>query len=154
MISFLLRKKAGNRGFTIVEVLIAIAVSLIIVGALIEVTFQGLKYIRQVKSWERLQANANLVMDSTAYWVKQASRLETTGSKLEITLPDLSKKTIEKSGSRINFDGTPFTTGDVNVTALTFVPLAHSVRIAFTLQAPDTGRTLSVTTTVARRNDL
>ena len=142
------------------EVLIAISVSLMVSVIILFVLLQGMKNIRQVKSWESLNSNAAFLTETLGYWVKQSKKMEPVSGPsdyLKITLPDSSSKTFKKDGDNFvidNGDGSPvlYNTADVKITSLVFTPLNRSARIEMTVVSKDTGRDLSVTTTVAQRN--
>jgi prepilin-type N-terminal cleavage/methylation domain-containing protein len=147
--------KKRKSGFTLIEMVIAITISVAITSLIVLVVAQGLRNIRVVKGWENLHSNAAFLVDVTTHWVKKGKDLEAPlPSELLITLPDFSTKSIKKTGDQITVDGRTITTDKVKVTNLNFTPLTNSVRIDFTLEEKTTTKTLSITTTVAQRNDI
>lgn len=117
------------------------------------VTSGGLKNIRHLKQQERLHSNAIFLADVFAYWIKQGENLTVNGSSLEISLPDLPKKTISLEAEAVKLDSGVLTTSDVVVTGLTFTKLKRSVQIQIALKSKNANETLSITTTVAQRNN-
>lgn len=145
------RKK--YEGFTLIETITALAIGLFLVAIIVLVVTPGLGHIRQTKSTERLHANAIYVANTLSHWVKQGENLAVPApDTLAIRLPDLTVKTITKTGNQITLDGAPLLSDNVLVTSLAFTNMAHSVQVTFDLESAASDQTLSITTTMAQRN--
>jgi len=146
----------SKSGFSLVETLIAISLSLLVVTMIVAIVAPGLKYVRIIKNNRILHSNTAFLMNQFDYWIKQGVAINVlTPSTLEIKirLPDSSimTKTITKSGDNITLDGVPLTSDNVKVTNnQIFTKMAHSVRISLELAKGD--QTFKAETTVAQRN--
>jgi hypothetical protein len=145
----------SKSGFSLVETLVAISLSLLAVMMIVAIVAPGLKYVRTIKNNRILHSTTAFLMNQFDYWIKQGAEINVlTPSTLEIKirLPDSSimTKTIIKSGDNITLDGVPLTSDNVKVTNLVFTKMAHSVRISLELAKGD--QTFEAETTVAQRN--
>ena len=151
-----------TRGFTLIEMLVAMSVGLLIAITVTAVAISGLRYARTARALERLHSNAFYITDSIGNYIKQSAAfsVDTVTNKLVVSLPDLTSRTISRSGTQICVDTTTppvcsgqiITSSDVQVTSFNVISATNSVRISFTLQAVSTGNTFSAVTTLARRN--
>lgn len=138
-------------GFTLVELMVAMAVGAVVTTMLVVVATRGLRHTKSVLREERLHANATLLANVLNYWVKQASALGGDADTLIITLPDASTKTIEKAGTAITLDGTPITTEDVTIASANFSVFARSASLYFSLETENGAEQFSATATAAMR---
>ncbi|MDP3963058.1 MAG: prepilin-type N-terminal cleavage/methylation domain-containing protein [bacterium] len=146
-----------KNGFTLLEVLISLTISVVVATVITLVTASGLKNVRAARRMERVHANITYTADALTYWIKQAKLAQTpSAGTLELVVPAAtSYKTVilQKNGSQITLDGNAITSNDVEIADLTFTRFPKSVRIGLTIQsAYDTAQSLSVTTTVTQRN--
>jgi prepilin-type N-terminal cleavage/methylation domain-containing protein len=151
MISRFLSKK-NKSGFTLLETLVAIGIGLVATAVLFHIFTFGLKAIRTIQNTESLHSEANFLLNTFTYWIKQGGNVTTSGSTLEIEFPDSSITTIATSSDdRITLDGTPITSDNIKVTDLNFTKMSRSVQIRFTIEAKSGDETFSATTTIAQR---
>ena len=142
-------------GFTLIEVILVLGLSIVIATILTLVTAAGLKNIRAARRLERLHSNALFVSDALTFWIKQGEMFTLpAASTLQITLPDSSIKTVAKGGGHVTLNNAVLTTDDTEVTNLFFTRFARSIRVNLALRAENSNETLSVTTTIAQRNSL
>jgi prepilin-type N-terminal cleavage/methylation domain-containing protein len=142
-------------GFTLVEVLIAMTIGFMIAALVTSVSVATLRDIRTARAHERLQANAISIISSVGYLIKQSARIDVKNpTELEITMPDVTKKTITLSVDHLTLNGAAITSDDVMVTYFKLIEGGQSVRMGFSLQLKNTTTILSATTTLARRNAL
>jgi prepilin-type N-terminal cleavage/methylation domain-containing protein len=137
-----------SRGFTLIEMLIAISISIVVAMILLVVSTNGLKYVREIQQKQRLQAEADYLINKLAYWIRQSKGLPLPGGPLTeftITLPDNSVKTFKQSGDQIFLD-TAALTGN-NIQSAEFYIKDRAVKI--NIQFKDN---FSVKTTLAQRN--
>lgn len=148
-------KNKKEKGFSLVEILIAIALNLLVAGMIITIASSSLRHIRTVKNYRNLYSTTSFLTAQLSYWIKQGTAVTVLNPiTLEIQLPDSSIKTITRDGdNRITVDGSEYLTADnIEVDNLVFTEMDHSVRIAFTLETEGANETFSATTTVAQRN--
>lgn len=142
-------------GFSLIELVIALAVGLIVSGIVIGASVNTLRDIRAVKAAERLHANTVFFIDSVNPLVKQATEMSLVSGnpeKLEFTFSDLSHTIIEKSGDTILLNGTPMLSSDILVQSLIFTDMPRSVKISASLQERRSGKIFMFSTTIAQRN--
>jgi type II secretory pathway pseudopilin PulG len=151
MASKALNKKKNKSGFTLMETIVALGLGLLATTMILYIVTTGFGYIRAIKNAENLHSNANFLLNTLTYWVKQGKNLTASNSTLEIELPNSSVKTITKTGDRIMLDGVPFTSDNIQVTELNFTKMSRSVQIRFTIKAKSGNETFSATTTIAQR---
>lgn len=163
----------NQKGITIIETIIAMAIGVVVITLLMMIVTQGLGYIRKIQEQERLQANAIFVTDKMAYWVRQAkgfssdedledgSDCDSDGDKLCVVLrddpedaDDLEAKIFEEDdiNDNITFEGNHLISDGVKVTSLNFTALGHSIRVDFVLESKSGEVQLPITTTFAQRN--
>jgi len=144
--------KKSKSGFTLVETIVAIGIGLLATTMLFYIFTFGLRNIQTIKNTEKLHSEANFLLNTFTYWIKQGENVTTSGSTLEIEFPDLPLKTITKSvDDRVTLDGTPITSDDIQVTDLNFTGMSRSVQIRFTIEAKNGDENFSATTTIAQR---
>lgn len=147
--------KKPARGFTLIELVLSLAIGAFVASMVLGVIIPGMRYIREVRAEERLHANAVFLADALTYWVKQGEALSLhDSSTLAVHLPDSSTKLIAKDGDVIRFDGVQFTATDIQMIELLFTRLDKSIRIQYTMREEQSGKTISITTTVAQRNSI
>lgn len=146
-------KNKKEKGFSLVEVLVAISLNILVIVMIITIATSSLRHIRTVKDRRNLYSTASFLNNQFNYWIKQGVLLNTpVPSTLEIRLPSSSTTTIAKNGDRIEIDSDPLTDDNIKVDNLVFTKMDHSVRITFTLNTGVPTTTFSATTTVAQRN--
>jgi len=144
-----------QRGFTLIEALVALAVGLVTATVFVVIITEGLQQVRSTKRIERLHANAILLSNAFSYRIKQAERISVSGLPnpiLTLTFPDSSTTTIAQVGDEIQIGGVSFTDIEIAVIDFTLREMTNSVRIGFTLESEGLDEKLSSTTTIARRN--
>jgi len=140
-----------SRGFTLIEMLIAISISIIVAMILLLISTNGLKYVREIQQRQRLQAEADYLINKLAYLIRQGKQLNAvSSSELQITLPDSSLKIFIKTGDKIFLDGQSLLSNETKITNLVFTPKDRSVKIDLTLSQSIAN--LSIKTTLAQRN--
>lgn len=143
----------SGAGFTLIETIVALALGLLVTVMVLSVFSSGLSRIKDVKNTESLHSNAVFLFNTLTYWIKQSKDLNVTPpSELEIVLPSSSKIITKTADNKITLNGLQLNTDDIEVTTLTFTPLAKSVQINFKLQTKNGDKTFSATTTIAQRN--
>lgn len=131
--------------------LIAISISIIVAMILLLISTNGLKYVREIQQRQRLQAEADYLINKLAYSIRQGKQLNAvSSSELQITLPDSSLKTFIKTGDKIFLDGQSLLSNETKITNLVFTPKDRSVKIDLTLNQSNVN--LSIKTTLAQRN--
>lgn len=146
-----------QKGFTLVEVIVGLSLGISVSIMVASVATLGLKQIRIIENNAKLHSSATFLLNTITYWVKQSNNISVdpiSPSNLLITLPDLSKKEIKKDGSSIKIDDAIFNPNDIEVTALNFQAMPHSVQLSFSLKITGSKETFSATTTIAQRNTL
>jgi len=154
-------KNIGHGGFTLIEIMVALVLSMGILATMISLSTTGIKQIRSVKYAQQLNDNASSLANNFTYLIKQAMSLNVSpdGKQLEILLRDsVTKKIISRkflwSGNTVTLNENPVLGSNVEVTNLAFTPMLHSVRISYTLRLHNTNETITINTTVAKRNSL
>jgi type II secretory pathway pseudopilin PulG len=143
----------NERGFTIIESIVALGVGVTISLILATVAITGLANIRTTYANERIHAETIFVTDSLMYWIKQSTALSTPNPEtLEITLMDATVKTVSLSDDTLYIDAYPITSNLVSITAVQFKALPKSVRINFVATYAKGTETFSAQTTIAQRN--
>lgn len=146
-------KKTAAPGFTLVEVIVSLAIMAFVAPMTIYIVSTGTKHIRSLNDTQQLTADAHFILDTFTYWTKQAKSVNaSTPSTLRVRLIDGSEKTFTASGTAIFLDTTSLTTDDTEVLSLAFTQLMRSVRIEFQLRSKHSGTQLPITTTVSLRN--
>lgn len=142
-----------RRGFTLIELVVAIALAVIAITAVTVIFVSGMKNVRQIARLERLHESAILLSETLSHWVKDAADVTTpSSSTLMLALPNGATSTIALTGSAITQDGTALTPSDIDVRALSFTLMTGSVKTDFTLGLTDGSETYSATSIVALRN--
>jgi type II secretory pathway pseudopilin PulG len=149
-----------NKGFTIVELLVAMTIGITLAAVVTGVAVSSMREVRTIKRSERLHSNAVYVTNTLGYLMKQSAGFNLVSpTQITITLPDLTTKTISLSGTTIKLGTDPLTSTDIQVTNFKMLSGANSVRVIFTMKflngtELNGTETFSGTTTVARRNTL
>ena len=152
-------KNKKEKGFSLVEVLVAISLNLLIAGMIITIASSSLRHIRTIKDHRNLYSTVSFLNNQFTYWIKQGAVVEVDSldsSILYIKPPGSSTTTITKTTiagrDTITIDGNDLISNNIKVGNLVFTEMDHSVRIAFTLNTGNPAKTFSATTTVAQRN--
>lgn len=145
----------NNEGFSLMETIMALGLSLTISLMVLMIVTPGLKNVRDIKSAERLHANSVRTADTLSYLVKEGEYIEVpNSSELSVRLPDGTIKTFTHSGQSVELDGNAITDPEVSVDSLNFQHMAESVRMEIALTHASTGRTASHSFTITKRNTL
>ncbi len=143
------------KGFTLVEVIVALGIGILIMTTFMTVTSSGFKNIRTISQTKKLHANAVYIINTLTYEIKQAENLEVLadGSELTITRPDSTTKIIEIDNNMIR-DGVKLNNDNVEISNLNFIRMPKSVKINFTIESVSGETSFPVETTIAWRNNL
>ena len=149
----------ATKGFTLVEVIVALGIGILIMTTFMAVTASGFRNIRTISQTKELHANAVYILNTLTCDIKQAENLNVLDlSTLEIKLSDSTieiKQEIKLDGSgyyNITKDGNSLNSSDIKITNLEFIKLQKSVRINFTIESISGEVSLPITTTIAQRN--
>ncbi|MFA5830408.1 MAG: type II secretion system protein [Candidatus Paceibacterota bacterium] len=139
-----------SSGFTLVEVLISLALGAFVSIMTLMILTPGLRHVREMRESERLHANAVELVETVSYYVKQSKDFKdpVSSSKLEILFADGTIATVEKIGGNVTLDGQNIATSTTN---LAFRQFEKSVQMSFTMKSMTSE--FSATTTIARRNN-
>ncbi len=147
------KSKHLNKGFTLIEVLVAMVIGIAIALLVASVSLSALKEVRMTKRLERLHSNATYISNTIGYLMKQSADFDVKNpTQAVITSSDLTTNTITLSGTNLTNNGTAINSTDVQVTSLTFTSGARSLRVNFTLKITTGAETFSGVMTVAQRN--
>jgi prepilin-type N-terminal cleavage/methylation domain-containing protein len=158
MKQFFLYNKKAQEGFTMMEMLVAIAIGMAVGLTVTLVATNGLKSMRYIRNLERLHASAGYINENFSYWVKEAQTINVSGSTMISVLPDGTQKEFKLQGNNLLIDNVsiiPAQTAKLRMVAsnLTFYNKPASVRISYTLTNElNSSETLNISTTIARRN--
>src|SRR3989344_7593208 len=86
-------------GFSMIELLVALSLSVMTATGLTLTMTQGVKNIRAIQRANRLNANAEFIASTFTYWIKQSIQTNASGSTLTLITSDLSEKTIGQNGT-------------------------------------------------------
>jgi len=142
-----------NRGFTLVETLVAIFLGVFVSIAAISVFVAGLKHIQTARQISYLQSNATFLSNTFDYWIKQGENIELVDSSTLRIVLEGDDKLITRQDYDITINGAPFNDEKVEVLDLQFDKLDNSVQIKFTLKAKNSEEEMSLQTTIAKRNN-
>ena len=153
-------KNRKEKGFSLVEVLVAISLNLLIAGMIITIASSSLRHIRTIKDHRNLYSTASFLNSQFTYWIKQGTNFEVLpanpGDQLKIRIGSSTTTIAKNADNRIIInDGAVdeyLTTNNIKVDNLAFTEMDNSVRIVFTLNIGNPTTTFSATTTVAQRN--
>jgi prepilin-type N-terminal cleavage/methylation domain-containing protein len=142
-----------RNGFTLIELVVAIALAVIAITAVTAIFVEGMKNVREVTRLERLHESAILVSGDLSHWIKAAAAVTIpSSSTLSLTLLDGTTTTIALTGGTATMNGGALTPSNVAVRALSFTRMTDSVKTNFTLGLTDGSETYSATSVVAIRN--
>lgn len=142
-----------NRGFTLLEVLLAVLIGGLVLMVMTNVFVSGMKHVRQSRGAERVAANASRLLGTIDYWVRQGSTLSVPDvTTLEVTQPGGMIKRFVKDGTRVMLDGQPVIDSDVALNDIRFEQFTNSVQVSFTLSTPNT-QPFSAASTFALRGN-
>ena len=143
----------SGAGFTLIEIIIGLSLGVLVITTMTSIGVLSLKHLRTIEHTQSLHSNAIFLLNTITYWAKQGKNLSLTApSTLQVELPNSSLKEIAKNGDRIEINGAAFTPDNIEVTALSFTKMAHSVQVDLTLKVKGTEETFSAKTTIAQRN--
>ena len=145
--------KNTTSGFTLMEMLVAMALGAFVLIMLMMIMIPSFKNIRDIRATQKLHADSVQIIDTLSYYAEKATLFTVPNSStLVISLPDGSFATTTLNGTAITEHDLLMIDSDTEVTSLQFKNLARSFRMSFTLKNPETGKTFSATTTITRRN--
>ncbi len=145
--------KNTTSGFTLMEMLVAMALGAFVLIMLMMIMIPSFKNIRDIRATQKLHADSVQIIDTLSYYAEKATLFTVPNSStLVISLPDGSFATTTLNGTAITENDLLMIDSDTEVTSLQFKNLARSFRMSFTLKNPETGKTFSATTTITRRN--
>ena len=145
--------KNTTSGFTLMEMLVAMALGAFVLIMLMMIMIPSFKNIRDIRATQKLHADSVQIIDTLSYYAEKATLFTVPNSStLVISLPDGSFATTTLNGTAITENDLLMIDSDTEVTSLQFKDLARSFRMSFTLKNPETGKTFSATTTITRRN--
>ena len=156
-------------GFTLIEMLVTMAIGTVVSFVLMVVVISGLQHVRKIKQKEQIETEANFIIEKMAYWIRQGKDLKVEGQILKIGFPgDLNLATksfqiVTESGKgKIKLDGQPLNGNNVQVLTNPafsyFVAMrdlyneVSSVRINLVFSSSDI-ESFPVTTTLTKRNN-
>jgi type II secretory pathway component PulJ len=143
-----------NKGFTLVETIVAITLGVMISIAAISLFVSGLKEIQEAKELSYLQSNATFLTNTFDYWIKQAEEIElVNSSSIRIITPGDDKLIALDGNNNITMNGFTLNDERVEVSSLNFNKLESSVQIGFTLKDKNSSDELFLETAIAKRNN-
>ena len=135
-------QKRSSEGFSLVETLVALAVSMIIVIGMTQVFISGIRHMQTVRADTRVAANAAYLAQTVGREVQRAEVIQNvTGSpSVTLTRPDGSVRTIALDGETAKVESEAVTTTEVRVTSLEFTKVGESLRMEFIIEPLRPGR--------------
>ena len=140
----------NSRAFTLIELILAIAISLVVVTVLLTVSISGLKYIGEVKTRERLQTEADYLINKLSYSIRQAENLIVESPVRLRVIKDSGEDIFEKDADNFKLNGNSLIANGTRITSLVFTSKDNSVKLDITLNRGDSE--FSFKTTLAKRN--
>jgi prepilin-type N-terminal cleavage/methylation domain-containing protein len=136
-------------GFTLIETIVALSLSVLIVLGATQIFIEGLGHIRGVRAQALLTSDAGYMVQVIRNELFQAEGF----SDVSADSVNIGGKIVTFSDDeRLTLDGTPITRVGVRVTSLAFTQVGESLRIQFTLNSgPRTNKTFIGQTTLALR---
>jgi len=136
------------------ETVVALGIGLLATTMIFYIFTLGLKNIQTIKNTESLHSNANFLLNTFTYWIKQGETFTVSPNTLEIGMHD-STTTITSNGKKIilnnTISGIAYLTDDsIGTTSLNFKGMAKSIQIGFILEAGE--EKFLATTTIAQRS--
>jgi len=150
------KKMKGDKGFTLLETVITVALGTVVAMLILAIVSPGMKEIRNLKKDERLHSNAIFLINNLNYWIKQGKYLDVPNQNtLRVIMPDSTAKEIVFINNSITIDGKGlFNPNEIETTNLSFAKMQKSVRINFAIQIKDSSENnFSIATTIAQRNN-
>lgn len=147
-----------NKGFTLIESVIAIGLGLIAVSMIISFIIPSLRHLAEIKRRETLHSNALFLLSTFNFWIRQGERVEIPDSStVEVRLPDSSVKTIERKKDEeekfnVYLNDKILNTKEVEIENLKFTQAPASIKVDLDLKGED-GTSYSFSTTIANRNN-
>ena len=136
------KKRGSSEGFSLIETLVALAVSMIIVLGMTQVFLSGIRHMQTVRADMRVAANATYLAQTVGREVQRASVIQNvTGSpSVTLTRSDGSVRTIALDGETAKVESEAVTTTEVRVTSLEFTKVGESLRMEFIIEPLRPGR--------------
>lgn len=111
----------SKRGFTVVELIVAMSVFAILVTMAVGVFIQGLRSQRLLTYLMAINNNAGLVLEQMAREIRTGYKFGSGGGSLGFTNFERESVTYSSAAGRLTKNGTPLTAPDVNVKYLSFI---------------------------------
>ena len=144
----------GTKGFTLIETIVALSLSVMIIMGAVQVFVQGLSHVRGVRAQALLTSESGYmvqVIRNELLGADSASVNPMDSSEVSI-LRTSDTSTFSVNDGRLEQDGVPVTNNSVTVSTLAFTEVGHSLRIQFTLwSGARTDKTFVGQTTIALR---
>lgn len=136
------RQRGSSQGFSLIETLVALAVSMIIVIGMTQVFISGIRHMQTVRADTRVAANAAYLAQTVGREVQRASSIEnvTASSSVVLIRPDGSTNTVSLDGQTAKLSSESITTAEVRVTSLEFTKVGESLRMEFIIEPLRPGR--------------
>ena len=135
-------RKGSLAGFTLVETIVALALSTMIVVGMTQAFLFGIRHMQMVRSEARVAANATHLVQAVGREVQRAISISIEDiASSSVTLSGLGGSVeIDLDGHTVMFGDEPVTTSDVRVTSLEFTKVGESLRMEFTIEPLRPGR--------------
>lgn len=124
------------KGFTLIETIVALSVSLIVVLGMSNVFLVGVQHIQAVKTDTVLTTNVAYVIQVLSHEIHKAKEITLIGpTQATIHHHDGSTVDLSLNGSLVMLGGSQITTSDISVTTLTLAKIGESLQLIFTFEA-------------------
>ncbi len=139
-----------SKGFTLIEMLVAISIGIVGATLLLMAATNGLRYAREIREKQKLQSEAEYLINKLAQSIRISKEIEVvSASKLKLKT-STGERTFEQDGNKIIYNGVQINAADTLVTNLNFLPKKNALKVAMTLQGKESQ--VSFKTTLAQRN--
>lgn len=150
-------KKSSHSGFTLIETLVAIGISVMVSMFVVAIATDTLKSTAQIQESESLHADVMHITTRMSYLIKQSRSIkEANSSGITLQMPDFSEKKIEvatSTNSEILVDGVNILSDRLKIIDFFAKRVNNSIQISFSIKYKGSDREYSFTTTLARRNN-
>lgn len=161
MLKYLNTKKLKWRGFTLIEMLVTMTISVLIIGAICGVFVSSIKGKQRIYQLKEIEDNARYAMELMSREIRMAQSINASDGSydtLEFTNSSGGDVSYGLSGfSLINQDSEPITSDNVKITNLTFyindtsAPAQSRVTISMTVASDDESVSMNFQTTISPR---
>lgn len=156
------RAKTKQFGLTMIELLVALSISVIVVLFTSMVFSYGVKHVRLITGEAKLITQSAYIVDILSFHIRPAYKLESNSSDiLTIINHDLTTKTFTFTGNNLQLDGVPILSSAVNpiqFSIFSFQVIDNSVQVNYEITtnvgnlADFNIHPIQATTTIATRN--